>query len=204
MNYHEFKSALHHIPVFSTKDVEKYFPAFDSRRLVEWQDKGYIQKIRNRFYRFRDGNAPDPDLYYIANKIYYPSYISLESALSFYGIIPEGVFQITSCTTRKTQKFNTPDGSFSYRNIKTEMFWGYRVEKLKSLQFSIATPEKAIVDYLYLHSEIRSADHFESLRWNVMEIQEKVSFETIKYYGKSLNSVALSKRIALLMEFINA
>ena len=94
-------------PVFSVQEVEKHFPGFNNRRLVEWQEKGYIQKLRNPYYRFMDREVDEAYLCYCANAIYAPSYVSMESVLSIHGFIPEGVFQITSCTTPKTNRFET-------------------------------------------------------------------------------------------------
>ena len=107
MTYLTFKETLQAFPVFSIREIEKHFPGFDNRRLVEWQDKGYIQKLRNRYYRFMDREVDEAYLCYCANAIYAPSYVSLESALSIHGFIPEGVFQTTSCTTLKTNRFET-------------------------------------------------------------------------------------------------
>ncbi len=204
MNFLIFKNTLGQIPVFSIQDIGIFFPNFDSRRLIEWQEKGYIQKIRNRYYRFKNSEIGLADRFHIANKIYSPSYVSLESALSFYGIIPEGVFQTTSCTTRKTQTFNTEVSSFSYRNMKRELFIGYRIEESKVGNYLIASAEKAIIDYLYLHSEIKTMEDFESLRWNQFEIERTVSFEKLDTYCKYVGSNALSKRIKLLKAYMYA
>ena len=54
MNYQKFKSTWSPFPVFSVQEAKKLFPSFDTRRLVEWQEKKYIQKLRNRFYTFTD------------------------------------------------------------------------------------------------------------------------------------------------------
>ena len=74
--------------------------------LVNWQRKGYVQKLRNGWYRFSDETVNEQLLYLIANKIYNPSYVSFESAFSFYGIIPEGVFSILSATSQKNSQFH--------------------------------------------------------------------------------------------------
>jgi predicted transcriptional regulator of viral defense system len=105
MNYLEFQKRMALYPVFSVREIVKQFPGFDRRRLVEWQGKGYIQKIKNSLYCFADRKTEEPFLYFTANTLYQPSYVSLESALSCYGFIPEGVFQIISCSSRKTQTF---------------------------------------------------------------------------------------------------
>ncbi|MCC5905735.1 MAG: hypothetical protein JJU13_06000 [Balneolaceae bacterium] len=204
MNYRQFEEAMSAFPVFSIGEIEKHFPGFDSRRLVEWQEKGYIQKLRNRFYVFTDNTVNERYLFFTANELYSPSYVSLESALSWYGFIPEGVFQITSCSTRKTQSFETTLGNFSYRHIKPALFFGYQLEEWNNHHFAIAEPEKTVIDYLYLHHEIKEPDDLEALRWNSTEMVNRLSVDKLEKYASHIGSKALSKRLTILIEFLNA
>ncbi len=74
---------------------------------------------------FTDTPLNEETLFLIANKLYAPSYVSFEMALSYYGLIPEGVYAITSATSKKTATFQTPIGKFSYRTLKPQLFFGY-------------------------------------------------------------------------------
>jgi predicted transcriptional regulator of viral defense system len=204
MNYTEFRSEMKAFPNFSVREIKKHFPGFDTRRLVEWQRKGYIKKLRNRFYYFSDRKVNEPFLYYTANQLYHPSYVSLESALSRYGFIPEGVFQITSCTTLKTNSFDTPTGNFAYRHLKPSLLIGYQLEEWDDHRYAIAGPEKTIIDYLYLHNEVKQIADIETLRWNAMEISNKISIKKLNEYEKYIHSPALSKRLQLFKNFLNA
>ena len=103
-------------------------------------------KLRNNYYLIKDTT---PDYYFIANKLYQPSYISLETALSHYRIIPEIVYSITSITTKATRKFDTQIGAFSYQRIKINAFTGYRAVEIDRYKVFFAEPEKALCDYLY-------------------------------------------------------
>ena len=107
---------------------------------------GLFLKLRNGYYMVKDSR---PSHYYIANKLYQPSYISLAKALSHYNIIPEVVYAITSVTTKTPREFDTPIGVFSYQKIKKEAFTGYRLTELDGVRFLLAEPEKAMADYLY-------------------------------------------------------
>ncbi|MDP2864587.1 MAG: hypothetical protein Q8N73_02975 [bacterium] len=107
---------------------------------------GLFIKLRNGFYVLTDSN---PSYYFLANKLYQPSYISLEKALSHYGIIPETVYSITSITTKPTREFKTPKGIFSYQRIKKEAFVGYEPKDIGGATVFFAEPEKALADYLY-------------------------------------------------------
>lgn len=203
MNYTEFRKEMKAYPVFSVREIEKHFPDFDSRRLVEWQEKGYIQKLRNRYYVFSDQEVDESFLYYTANELYRPSYVSLESALSRYDFIPEGVFQITSCTTLKTNTFNTPVGRFAYRHLKPSLFFGYHLEQWGDHRYAIAEPEKTIIDYLYLHHEVKETDDIEALRWNALEINNQISIEKLNRFEICINSTALSNRLSNLKTYLN-
>lgn len=204
MNYTEFRNKMKPFPNFSIREIEKHFPDFDSRRLVEWQEKGFIQKLRNRYYFFSDQEINEPFLYYTANQLYHPSYVSLESALSLYGFIPEGVFQITSCTTLKTNSFTTPVGNFSYRHLKSSLFFGYHLEEWNDHRYALADPEKTLIDYLYLHNEINEIADIEALRWNAAEIENRISMKTLHNYEAYINSPALSRRLNTLKTYLNA
>lgn len=204
MAYTDFRRVMENFPTFSIREIEKYYPDFDTRRLVEWQDKGYIKKLRNRFYYFTDQEVDESFLYYTANELYNHSYISLESAFSVYGFIPEGVFQLTSCTTLKTNTFKTPIGNMVYRHLKPALFFGYRLEPWNFFYYAIAEPEKAIIDYLYLNKKQNEVEDFESLRWNVTEINERLNYKKFDRYESYINSPALSNRIKTLKTFLNA
>ena len=204
LKYIEFRQKMKSFPVFSVREIEKQFPGFDSRRLVEWQKKGYIQKLRNRYYYFTDREIDEQFLYYSANRVYRPSYISLESALSYYDFIPEGVFRVLSCSTLKNRKFETTCGTFIYFHLKSALFFGYRLVSWKQYYIAIATPEKALVDYLYLHPDVKNIEDLEALRWNVLAISEKIDRGKLNEYEKYINSPALSKRLSLLRGSLDA
>lgn len=107
---------------------------------------GLFIKLKNSYYLLKDSN---PSIYCIANKLYSPSYISLEKALSYYGIIPETVYTVTSVTTKPTRRLTTPNGVFSYQSIKRGAFTGYDPIHIQDSIVLFAEPEKALADYLY-------------------------------------------------------
>ncbi len=115
--------------------------------LHRYKKQGFILQLKRGLYIFPDTLPPDV---YIANKLYSPSYISLEFALSYYGIIPETVYEITSVTTKATRRFERSGKIFSFRKIKKSAYTGYGVEKQGGLSFYIADAEKAFVDANYL------------------------------------------------------
>jgi predicted transcriptional regulator of viral defense system len=200
MNYLGFKNRLQEFTVFSIHDIRKCFPDFDSRRLVEWQDKGYIKKIINRWYCFSDNVVNEEFSFLIANSIYSPSYISFESALSYYQLIPESVFTITSATSIKTNEFKTGLGNYNYRHIKPSLFLGYKLIESGNHRVKIAEPGKAILDYLYINEHLNTAQAFEGMRFNTQLLLPILNKRNTSAWLKLFANKALEKRFS---EFLN-
>lgn len=144
----------------------------------------------------------DYALYEIANRIYSPSYISLESALSYHGLIPEGVYLITSVSTRKTNSFKTPLAIFGYRKIKSSLFFGYVIEVHDNRVFKIASPEKAILDLFYLKPDLSDPSSFRSLRINNNNFKKKINRKKLFSYLKIYNNKRMSADIKKLWEYM--
>jgi predicted transcriptional regulator of viral defense system len=200
--YIEFKNQFDKRPLISLIEIQKSFPKLDKRRLTEWHKKGYIENVKRGFYRFTDQPIHQGLIYFVANKIYSPSYVSLESALAFYEIIPEAVFSVTSISSLNTTKLNSSVGTLTYNHLKENLFFGYELIELNGLKIALASPEKAILDYLYLHSEIKTTVDFEALRWN-KEILKTLDLQRFSDYLQLLNSKRVSKRFQLLLKYIH-
>jgi hypothetical protein len=130
------------------------------RKLKSLQDQGHLTRLKKGFYVLsRDIVGREPSLEIIANLLYGPSYISLESALSIYGLIPERVEEFTSITTQKNKNFVTPLGRFSYRHLQVGLYaLGVTIQKTpEARSFLIATPEKALMDIFSLRFKNSSA-----------------------------------------------
>jgi len=139
--------------VFSFEDMLAFFPgetkANLKRMVFRWKGKGWLSALKRGLYELtypRDFNIPDM---YIANRLYSPSYVSLETALSNYSIIPEVSMAVASITTKPTRRFKNKHGLFIYHTAIPSAYSGYYIEKQAGLDILIAEPEKALVDYLY-------------------------------------------------------
>lgn len=203
MQFVEFRRILKDQIIFSNNDIEKLIRSFNTKNLINWQKKGYIQKLRNSLYCFSDLQISQNALFSIANKIYKPSYVSLETALSYYGFIPEGVFSFTSVSTLKTNRFNNHFGTFIYKSIKKDAFFAYKIIENKDLKFKIAEPEKAILDYFYLNHNINTQDDFSAIRFNKSIIKTEVDFEKMEKYAFLFNSKVLLKKVNRFNKYIN-
>jgi predicted transcriptional regulator of viral defense system len=202
MQYLEFKQQLKDFLIFSLDDIKKVDPAFYRRRLNEWQDKGYIKKVIKEYYIFSDLEINESALFVIANRIFDPAYISLEMALSYHGLIPESVYGITSVSSRKTYAFDSKLARFSYRKIKPELMFGYQLVKYQNHSFKIAEIEKAILDFFYVNSRLKTNGEFEELRINRDTFQERVNIEKLKNYLAQFKNKALERRINMFIKFI--
>ena len=161
MTFIEFQQRLSLYPIFSLQDVIKICGDFSYRQLDRWEKKGYLKKLKRGFYSFSTRDIEEWFLYYAANRIYAPSYVSLEMALRNYNFIPEEVFQVTSIGTKKTAHFETCIGNFRYHHIKPSLYWGYRLIEFKKLTILLAEPEKAVLDYFYFRGDrLRAAEAF--------------------------------------------
>lgn len=195
MNYIDFQNALKDRFFIDVREVKSIFPDFESRRFYEWQKKGYIQKLTKLFYIFTNKAITENGARFIANKLLEPSYLSMEYALRYYNLIPEIVYLMTSIATRKTKMIKTPIGSFQYRVVKKDLFFGYQIVEIGGIAFKIAEPEKAILDFLYLRSDIQDEDDIEELRLNDEIFHEIINQEKLAKYVKIFNSISLSKKV---------
>jgi predicted transcriptional regulator of viral defense system len=197
------KSLLKDYPIFSVNDIIKIVPKFHRQRLVEWQNKGYIKKIVDKYYIFSDTEINDELLYLISNRIYQPSYISLETALRYYNLIPENVYTVTAVSSKRTYLFNSVAANFQYRKIKPVLIFGYKAIKYKNYTYKIAEIEKTVLDYFYLNSQLKTKEHFEEMRFNSSEFLENYSNEKLMKYLDMFSSKSLSKRINNFISFIS-
>jgi len=203
MQYLDLKNQLKDFPVFSIKDIEKVDLSFHKQRLSEWQKKGHVKKIRQGFYMFSDLQLNEKILFTVANRIYEPSYISLEMAISIYGIIPEAVYGITSVTSQNTKSIKTPVGDFIYRHVPPDLMFGYELREYAGHHYKIAEIEKAVLDYLYFNSKISDNESFEGMRFDTSELKEKINTEKFNSYLESFHNKSLARRAKKFLTYIN-
>lgn len=134
------------ISLFTISDFARLFSLKNNntlyKKIQRLEKQKIIKKIINGKYLF---SISHPDEFAIAHFIMNPSYISLESALSFYGIMTGFSYSITSITTRPPKTVAIEKKEYSYSHINPSLFWGYE----KNSQFLIADKEKALLDYIY-------------------------------------------------------
>ena len=201
MTYIQFYNEWHRLACFSVSQVRAIYPDFHRGNFVQWQQAGYIVSLRQGWYAFADYLQQPDYARYFAGKICAPSYISLHTALSFYGIIPEAVVEITSVTTQKTCRYENTFGQFSYQTIRPRLFWGFEPKMMRDgRQYMMATPEKAIIDLLYLYPQYSTLDEMRELRFDDDWMREELNKERLMEYAERIGSPALTKRIKLSLK----
>jgi len=141
-------------------------PADVQKQLSRWVRAGQVYQLRRGLYTL----APPyqkikPHPFLIANQLVHASYVSLQSALAYHALIPEYVPTTTSITTLRGGFRETPLGTFQFRQIQIPWFTGYQLTDLPDRQQAwVATPEKALLDLIYLTPEGDQYEYLASLR----------------------------------------
>ena len=199
MRYIDFFNTFSPLGCLSVNQIKVIQPNFDTTALGRWVGKGYLVQLKNGIYAFRQWLSQPGADFIAGNLMYQPSYVSLYSALAHYGIIPEFVAHTTSITTLKTADFANQLGTFSYRHVKPELFFGYRIlDSTSQRKLRIATPEKALIDLLYLTPSLKSAEDVLQLRLDEDYMSEEFDYTEAHKILTRFNSKALTRRFNIL------
>ncbi len=137
------------VPV-SGSEIKVCFPGLASpeKKIQALEQSGELIRLkRNLFIVSQELAGKETDASLCANHLYGPSYVSLQWALRYYGLIPEQVFTLTSVTTKRSRTFHTPIGTFSYRQVPSAYFpIGLESMEEGGIHFLMASPEKALCD----------------------------------------------------------
>lgn len=173
MRFEDLLEAVVEEPVFETGlllagDVD---PGDVRRQLSRWVKAGRLYQLRRGLYAL----APPfqkvrPHPFLIANRLVPGSYVSLQSALGYYSLIPESVPVTTSVTVGRPTRWDTPLGTYDFRHIQSELLTSYRRSSLGEGQEAfLATPEKALLDLVYLEPGADSPEYLSELRLQNMD-----------------------------------
>ena len=139
-------------------------------QLSRWVKAGRLIKLaRGKYILARPYRKIDPPLEAIANRLVYPSYVSFERALAWYGLIPESVPVVTSITTGRPCVIENALGTFQYRHIQQRLFWGYEAITLQGEACMLALPEKAILDLFYFQRGVATLARIQETRFQNLD-----------------------------------
>jgi predicted transcriptional regulator of viral defense system len=199
MDFLSFRKALFETGCFNTHQVEALYPGFQANNLTRWVRQGLLTKLRQGFYAFPEYLPSRDFALYVSNRIYNPSYISLHTALAFYGIIPEAVVQITAVSSLKTEEFVNDFGTYTYKKVREDLMFGYELMPFGERTIFFATPEKALLDLLYLYPFYNTPDEIEELRLDEDFMQDELNRERLAEYAARFDSKTLDRRVKLMM-----
>ena len=173
------------------------------RQLSRWRQTGKIYQLRRGLYCL----APPyrkitPHPFLVANRMLPASYVSLQSALAYYGMIPEYVPVTTSVTTKRPTHWETQLGIFDFRHIQVNFFDGYRLEDIgEGQQAFIASPEKALLDLIYLEPGGETLDYLVELRLGNLN---QLDWQLLKHLAGRIEKPKLLRAVSALQKLAGA
>lgn len=204
MNYLEFFNTYKYPGCFNINEIFAWRPNFNRNNLLNWENKNLIFKIKNGWYAFSEKINDGDFAEYIANRIYNPSYLSLQYMLAYYGMIPEAVVDYTSITTLKTNKFKGLNTNYFYYSVKESLFMGYDLKKIdNNLYVKMATPEKSLFDFIYLNNQYKTEEDFLNLRLDEDFMENNFNIDKFMEFGEISKKKAIINRMTLLLKTYN-
>jgi len=173
------------------------------RQISRWTKAGRLYQVRRGLYTL----APPfqkikPHPFLIANRLIRSSYVTSQSALGFYGMIPEHVPTVTSVTTLRPGEWKTPLGTFLFQHIQHTLFFGYRRSDIGNGQHAfVATPEKALLDLIYLQPGGDSLDYLRELR---LQQLDRLDTTELEHMVDILQRPKLRRAAAMILDLRHA
>ena len=200
-------------PYYSRNNLELILGS--NRRTLDYRisiliNKGILERIRPGFYLNTKllslTSEKESFLEYVGTIAKYPSYVSLEYALSAYGLIPESIFTITYVTSKKPGTYSSKNISLKYRNIKPNLFNGYETRMYDKGSYLYAKKYKALFDFIYLTptpnpNALKEVLVNSRINWDALSLVEKGNFvEICKNSGsrKMANAIIILQKENIL------
>jgi len=175
-------------PVFETSLLlaGQVNPSNVRLQLSRWTRSGRIYQLRRGLYALAPPyQKVNPHPFLIANRLQRASYVSGQSALAFYGMIPDAIQATVSVTTGRPERLVTPLGIYEFRHIKPELLHGYQMVALGNDQEAlVATAEKALLDMVYLQPDGASTSYLQELR---LQNLERLDLRALQFQVRNYN-----------------
>jgi predicted transcriptional regulator of viral defense system len=178
-------------------------PAEVRRQLSRWTAAGRLHQLRRGLYTL----APPyrklkPHPFLVANRMVRGSYVSSQSALAHFGLIPEYVPVTTSVTSARSGRWDTPLGSYEYRHVRPELFFGFRWVDLGGDQHAfVAAPEKALLDLIYLTPGGEAPAYVRELR---LQNLERLDLAALREFADRMGKPKLQRAAGVVAELAAA
>lgn len=154
-------------------------------RLLSFVTRGLLTPLKKGVYlnKYFYDSSPDKEevLEYAGSVLVFPSYLSLEYVLAKRGVLAESVNTFTYITTKKTRRFETAVGTYTYRSIKDALFSDYEEIQYDSLKYNVAKTYKALFDFIYFAAarntlELKMLLLESRLNWDILDVENKEAF----------------------------
>jgi predicted transcriptional regulator of viral defense system len=171
------------------------------KQLSRWVKAGSLIQIRRGLYAFsNEYGQTRPHPFALANQMKRGSYVSLQSAMAYYQLIPEYVAQVTSITTGRPETVSNPLGDYIFKHVKKELFFGFQtIEMVRGQSIFIARPEKALLDLVYLTAKKDLPEYLQELRLQNADI---LKGDSLWEYAKKSGSPKLRRAVPLILLYL--
>lgn len=201
MTFDELLEIVGDEPVFETGlllagDVD---PQNVRRQLSRWTKAGKLYQLRRGLYALAPPyQKVKPHPFLVANHMVQGSYVSLQSALAYYSLIPEYVPVTTSITTGRPASWDTPLGRLEFRHVKPEFFDSYQlIDVARDQPAYVGTPEKALLDLVYLHPGADSPEYLQELR---LQNLDQLDLDELQRQAEDAGSPKLQRAAAIVAD----
>ena len=201
MEFDIFLPKVQNLPVIDTQVLSAGVKDSSSIKvqISRWEKSGKLIQLKRGLYVLAEAyRKTKVSEFYLANVLKNPSYISLEKALEYHGLIPEAVAVFTSVTTKRPASFETPLGVFDYRHLKSSLFWGYTSVTLDGQTVFMAAPEKALLDFFYLKQTKVSPEYLEELR---LQNVENIDVKKLADFAQRFQKPGLIRAVKLVEKY---
>jgi predicted transcriptional regulator of viral defense system len=170
-------------------------------QLTRWTRSGRLYQLRRGLYAVAPPyQKVKPHPFVIANLMQRASYVSAQSALAFHGLIPDIVHGTASVTAGRPERLETPLGIFEFRHIKPEYLHGYTMAKLEGSkpdqQALVATPEKALLDQIYLQPGGDKPNYLTELR---LQNLNRLDMDELHHQAEFFNTPKLRRAVEIII-----
>ena len=182
--------------IFTTADFAKHFKIPKRKAtlfLSRNTHKKYFTRIKKGFYYLTEY---PPSVFNIANIVYQPSYVSLDTALSYYKIIPETIYTITSVTSKHSKSITINNQEYKYHKLNKKLYFGYKLQTINASNILIAEKEKALLDYIYY---IARGNREMNNRMNLKTIDKSLLIRHFHFFKKNIkNKLFINKMESII------
>jgi predicted transcriptional regulator of viral defense system len=167
-------------------------------QLSRWTNAGRIYQLRRELYAIAPPyQKVKPHPFVVANHLQRASYVSVQSALAFYGMIPEALNATVSMTAGRPERLQTPLGVFEFRHIQPSHLRGYCMTDLNGQQALVATPEKALFDLIYLRAGGETAQYLGELR---LQNLDGLSLDVLRKQAETFGTGKMNRAVEVIAQ----